>query len=55
MSKQEVVALLGEPLNRKEGRYRWETTGRPHYNASIEVKFDREERITSIARTRARD
>jgi hypothetical protein len=55
MSKQEVVALLGEPSNRHEDRYRWEAVGRPLYNASIEVKFDRENRIASIARTRAHD
>ena len=55
MSKQEVVSLLGEPSGRKDGRYRWEIRGRPQYNASIEVKFDREDRIASIARSRAKD
>jgi hypothetical protein len=55
MLKQDVVAMLGDPSNRQEGRYRWEVAGRPQYNASIEVKFDRDERITSIARTRAKN
>jgi hypothetical protein len=55
MSKQEVVTLLGEPSSRQEGRYRWESIGRPVYNASIEVKFNREDRIASIARSRAKD
>src|ERR1044072_6076824 len=55
MSKREVVTLLGEPSIRQEGRYRWDVTGRPIYNASIEVKFDREDRIASIARTRSKD
>jgi outer membrane protein assembly factor BamE (lipoprotein component of BamABCDE complex) len=55
MLKQDVLAMLGDPSNRQEGRYRWEVAGRPQYNASIEVKFDREDRITSIARSRSKD
>ncbi len=55
MSKHDVVALLGDPSNRQQGRYRWEAIERPLYNASIEVKFDRDDRITSIARTREKD
>jgi hypothetical protein len=55
MSKREVIALLGEPAVRQDGGYRWEVTGRPQYNASLEVKFDREDRIASVARTRAKD
>jgi hypothetical protein len=54
MSKQEVVTLLGEPSSRQDDRFRW-AVGRPLYSASIEVKFNREDRIASIARTRAKD
>ncbi len=55
MTKQEVVALLGEPSVRQEGLYRWQTTGRAPNNAAIEVRFNSEDRITSVANTRARD
>lgn len=55
MSRQEVVALLGEPSHRPEGRYRWEAAGRPQYHASLEVKFNSEDRVASVARTRAKD
>ena len=55
MSKQDVVALLGEPSSRQDDRYRWAVSGRPLYSASLEVKFDREDRIASIARSRAKD
>ena len=55
MSKQDVVGLLGEPMSRKEGVYRWEVVGRPLNRAAIDVRFDRSERVASIARSRAQD
>jgi hypothetical protein len=55
MSKHEAVTLLGEPSLRQKGLYRWETAGRPPNLAAIEIKFNADERIASIARSRAKD
>ena len=53
MTKQEVVAKLGEPASRQESRYRWETSTNSDFNASLEVAFDGEDRVKSVSRSRA--
>ena len=53
MTKDEVVAKLGEPASRQEDRYRWETAAGPETNVAIEIRFDNVGRITSVARSRA--
>ena len=53
MTKQEVVAKLGEPASKQELRYRWETTAGPETNVALEIRFDNTGRITSVARSRA--
>jgi hypothetical protein len=54
MSKEEVVAKLGEPASRKELSYRWETVGDRDFTASLEVRFDRLDKVVSVACSNAR-
>jgi hypothetical protein len=53
MSKQEVVTSLGTPSSQKDNIYRWETIASPQNHASIDVHFDRTDKVTSVAKTRA--
>ena len=55
MSKRELTAMLGEPSKVTHDRFRWEVVGRPDYSAALEVKFDAQDRVTSIAQTRSHD
>lgn len=52
MSKQEVVAKLGEPASKQALRYRWETDAGPEFKASLELRFDNADRVASVATTR---
>jgi hypothetical protein len=52
MTKQEVVAKLGEPASKQESRYKWETSTNSDFNASLEVAFDGEGRVKSVSRSR---
>src|SRR5689334_9167900 len=51
MTKQEVVASLGEPASRRENVYRWEIKGGPESSASVELHFDSADRVTKIVRS----
>ena len=53
MSKEDVLAKLGEPANKQELRYRWETVAGRDFNASLEVRFDAADEVVSVARSRA--
>ena len=52
MSKQEVVAKLGEPASKHELRYRWETDAGPELKVSLELRFNNAGRVASVATTR---
>ncbi|ATC65009.1 hypothetical protein CMV30_14120 [Nibricoccus aquaticus] len=52
MTKQALIAKLGEPVNKQDARYRWETIAGPEMNASLEVRFDSADKVTSVARSR---
>lgn len=52
MTKDEVVAKLGEPASRDELRYRWETVGGPESKAGLEVRFDSAGKVASVRKTR---
>lgn len=53
MSKQEVVARLGDPSSGRELRYRWETSAGRDFNASLEVRFDSADKVVSVANSKA--
>jgi outer membrane protein assembly factor BamE (lipoprotein component of BamABCDE complex) len=53
MTKQDLLAKLGEPAKREGDRWRWEAVASPQNHVAIEVRFDGADRIVSIARTRA--
>jgi len=52
MTKQELVAKLGEPVSKQDVRYRWETVAGLEMNASLEVRFDSAGKVASVARSR---
>lgn len=54
MTKQEVVAALGEPAKRLATSWRWEIRANAESNASLELQFDAEDRVTKIAKSHAR-
>jgi len=53
MTKQDVVAKLGEPASKQESRYKWEASTNSDFNAALEVAFDGEGRVKSVSRSRA--
>jgi hypothetical protein len=54
MTKQDLLAKLGEPARRGEDRWRWETVASPQNHVAIEVRFDGANQVVSVARTRAK-
>lgn len=53
MTKQEVVAKLGEPARREGARWRWETVANPQNLVALELRFDDADKVASVATTRA--
>jgi hypothetical protein len=52
MSKQEVVAKLGEPASKQAFRYRWETDAGRELKVALELRFDNGDKVASVATTR---
>ncbi len=52
MAKQDVIASLGSPLSRQASIYHWETVAGPENLVSINVHFDRADKVSSTAKTR---
>ncbi|MGC4075414.1 MAG: hypothetical protein QM760_23530 [Nibricoccus sp.] len=52
MSKEAVIAKLGEPSSRRDLRCRWETVADPECSVALEIRFDGAEKVASAATTR---
>lgn len=53
MSKQQVIALLGEPTKKLDTAYRWEIFANSESNASLELRFDAADRVGKITKAYA--